>query len=223
VLGVDPTTGRGAGRKKTQEEIEKMIKQLIDEKFVEVYSQLKDEIRRNFEKFVDEYKGGVDERRIRAIAKAVAASEALRIIEEELRKRGIDAELVKQMINEIYNKLLNDLTNIIDKRIIHLAQIVEEKTNDIKDILDLINEILRSENEFGEKIEELRNMLSEEALEERFYRMLMKKGIIRQRRRKWTPLIAGLGVLIAIVIGLLVNPIATLVILFIVFAILLRW
>jgi len=83
--------------------------------------------------------------------------------------------------------------------------------------------VLKLEVEFEEKIEELRNTLSEEALEERFYRMLMKKGVIRQRRRRWAPLIAGLSVLAAIIAGFIINPIVTFVIMAIAIVILLRW
>jgi hypothetical protein len=43
------------------------------------------------------------------------------------------------------------------------------------------------------------------------------------RRRRWTPLIAGLSVLAAIIAGFIVNPIATLAILFIAIVVLLRW
>ena len=200
---------------------------MIEDKAVEIYNRLRDELRRDFERLVDEYLGrsNVDERVITSMVKAIVGKEIARLKAEveELGKQGVDAELLKQMINEIYNRLLNDLTNIIDQRIIHLAQIVEEKSSDIKDILDLINEVLKLEVEFEEKIEELRNTLSEEALEERFYRMLMKKGVIRQRRRRWVPLIAGLSVLAAIIAGFIINPIVTFVIIAIAIVILLRW
>jgi len=55
------------------------------------------------------------------------------------------------------------------------------------------------------------------------YRVLVRKGILKRRRRKWVPLIVGLGILAAIVTGLLLSPIVTLVILFIVFVVLMRW
>jgi hypothetical protein len=66
-------------------------------------------------------------------------------------------------------------------------------------------------------------MLSEERIEELIYRVLVKRGLIRKRRRRWVLPIVGLSILIAIAIGLLINPILTVVVLFIVFVILMRW
>jgi hypothetical protein len=53
--------------------------------------------------------------------------------------------------------------------------------------------------------------------------MLVKRGILKKKRRKWVLPTIGLSVLAAIIAGFIINPIATLVILFIVFVILLRW
>jgi uncharacterized membrane protein YgaE (UPF0421/DUF939 family) len=53
--------------------------------------------------------------------------------------------------------------------------------------------------------------------------MLVKRGILKKKRRKWGWVAVGLGILIAIVVGFLINPILTAVVLFIVFVILLRW
>jgi len=87
-----------------------------------------------------------------------------------------------------------------------------------------VNEVLKIVIEDEERVAEIKNALSEERLEELLYRVLVKRGIIRQRkRRKLVPVIAGLGVLTAIVAGFLINPILTAVVLFIVFVILMRW
>jgi uncharacterized protein with von Willebrand factor type A (vWA) domain len=208
---------------------------------VEIYNKVKEDVEKWFEHVIDELRrSGLDEKTVKSIAKAVAGQEAAKLHSivmeeidrikskvEELSRQGVDAELIKQMINEIYNRLLNDLTNIIDQRIIHLAQIVEEKSSDIKDILDLINELFKAEAAFEEEFErlraEIRSVLSEEALEEHLYRALIKHGIIRRRKRRWVPLIAGLSVLAAIIAGFIINPIVTFVIIAIAIVILLRW
>jgi len=82
---------------------------------------------------------------------------------------------------------------------------------------------LRHELTFEEELGKLRSALDEERLEETFYRMLVKRGILKKKRRKWVLPVVGLGILTAIVIGFLINPILTAVVLFIVFVILLRW
>jgi predicted membrane metal-binding protein len=66
-------------------------------------------------------------------------------------------------------------------------------------------------------------MLSEERIEELIYRVLIRRGLIRRRKRKWVWIAVGLGILAAIIVGLVINPIITLVILFITFVILMRW
>jgi hypothetical protein len=185
---------------------------------------------------IDEVRSGLDEKTIKSIAKATAATEVAKLhniimeefsefkakVEEELSKRGVDVEVIRRLVDEVRNSLLGEF----DKRVLHLVDMINEVGNVNKDILDLINEVHKFELAFEEELLKLRDEvkhLSEEGLEEAIYKTMIRRGIIRRKRRKWTPLIAGLGVLIAIVVGLLVNPIATLVILFIVFAILLRW
>jgi len=211
---------------------------LVNEKATEIYTRLEQLMRENFERFAEELsKNKIDERVVKSAAKAVAAAEVARLhsivmeefnefkakVEEELSKRGVDVEVIRRLVDEVRNSLLGEF----DKRVLHLVDVINEVGNVNKDILDLINEVLKTVVEDEEKIEELRNelrsLLDEERIEELLYKALMKHGVIKRRRRKWTPLIAGLGVLIAIVTGLLVNPIATLVILFIVFVILMRW
>ena len=198
-------------------------------------------MQRDFERFAEELsKNKIDERVVRSAAKAVAAAEVARLhsivmeelnefkakVEEELSKRGVDVEVIRRLVDEVRNSLLGEF----DKRVLHLVDVINEVGNVNKDILDIVNELLKIETEFEEEFlklrDEVRRLLSkvsEESLEEMIYKTMIRRGIIRRKRRRWTPLIAGLGVLIAIVVGLLVNPIATLVILFIVFAILLRW
>jgi hypothetical protein len=215
---------------------------LIEERAVEIYNRLRDELRRDFERLVDEYLGrsNVDEGTVKSIARAVAGQEFARlhgiVMEEisrlkseveELGKQGVDAELVRKLIDEVYGKLLNDIKQIVDQRIMHVLDAINEQSSSIRDVLDLVNEILKAEVAFEEELaklrSEIRGMFSEERIEELLYRTLVKRGIIRQRRRRWTPLIAGLSVLAAIIAGFIINPIATLVILFIAIVVLLRW
>jgi hypothetical protein len=200
---------------------------LIEERAVEIYNRLRDELRRDFERLVDEYLGrsNVDERVIASMVKAIVGKEIARLKAEveELGRQGVDAELVRKLIDEVYGKLLDDIKQIIDQRIMHLVDAMNEVSNVNKDVLDLVNEILKAEVEFREEFERLRGLLDEEHLEELLYRVLIRRGVIRQRRRRWTPLIAGLSVLAAIIAGFIVNPIATLVILFIAIVVLLRW
>jgi DNA polymerase III gamma/tau subunit len=182
----------------------------------------------------------MDEKTVKSIVKAMVGSEVARLHSivmeeinevkakvEELSRRGVDVETIRQVIGEVQSKLLDSVKQIIDQRVMHLAQIIEEKSNDVKDVLDLVNELLKAETKFEEELAklraEIRRLLDEEALEELLYRALVKHGVIRRRRRKWAPLIAGLGILAAIIAGLIINPIITLVILFITFAILMRW
>jgi hypothetical protein len=175
-------------------------------------------------------KNGVDEKVIRATARAIAAQEAAKIVERkiaelrnEIERLGIDAETVKKLVDELYGKLINDVKQMLDQRIMHILGEIDEQTNSIRDVLDLVSEILRHELTFEEELGKLRSALSEERLEEIFYRMLVKRGILKKKRRKWGWVAVGLGILIAIVIGLLINPILTVVVLFIVFVILMRW
>jgi DNA polymerase III gamma/tau subunit len=211
---------------------------LIEERAVEIYNRLRDELRRDFERLVDEYLGrsNVDEKTVKSIARAVAGQEFARlhgiVMEEisrlkseveELGKQGIDAELVRKLIDEVYGKLLDDIKQIIDQRIMHLVDAMNEVSNVNKDVLDLVNEILKAEVEFREEFERLRGILDEEHLEELLYRVLIRRGIIRRRHRKWVLPIAGLVVLGAIIAGLIINPILTIVIMAIAIVILLRW
>ena len=229
MLGVDPTTGRGAGRRDTED-----IEELIEELHVELYHRLRDELRREFERLVDEYLNkNIDERTVKSIAKATAAAEVARLhnvvreeldefkaeIEERLSSLGLDRETINQVINEVVNKLLSDL----DRRFMHLASVIDERFGEVRDLLDLTSEILRIEIETEEELDRLKSLLDEERIEEYLYRVLVRKGILKRRRRKWVPLIVGLGILAAIVTGLLLSPIVTLVILFIVFVVLMRW
>jgi frataxin-like iron-binding protein CyaY len=176
----------------------------------------------------------IDEKAIRSLVKAMVGSEVARVhsvvmeefdrlkakVEEELNKRGVDAETIRQVVNEEFSRVINEL----DRRFMHVLSTIDEQSSSIKDILDLVNEVLKIVIEDEERVAEIKNALSEERLEELLYRVLVKRGIIRQRkRRKLVPVIAGLGVLTAIVTGFLINPILTAVVLFIVFVILMRW
>jgi hypothetical protein len=234
ILGVDPTTGRGAGRDEYRD-----IEQLIEERAVEIYNRLRDELRRDFERLVDEYLGrsNVDEKTVKSIARAVAGQEFARLhgivreeldefraeVEERLSKYGIDAETIRRIVDEVYGRLLTDVKQLLDQRIMHVLDAINEQSSSIRDVLDLVNEILKTEVETEETLSKLRNLLDEEYLEELLYRALIKHGVLKRKRRRWAPLIAGLSVLAAIIAGLVVNPIITLVILFITFVILMRW
>jgi len=215
---------------------------LIEERAVEIYNRLRDELRRDFERLVDEYLGrsNVDEKTVKSIARAVAGQEFAKLHSivmeeisrlksevEELGRQGVDAEFVRKLIDEVYGKLLNDVRQIVDQRIMHVLDAINEQSSSIRDVLDLVNEILRAEVAFEEELaklrSEIRGMFSEERIEELLYRTLVKRGVIRQRRRRWTPLIAGLSVLAAIIAGFIINPIVTFVIIAIAIVILLRW
>jgi len=201
---------------------------------VELYHRLRDELRREFERLVDEYLNkNIDERTVKSIAKAIAAAEVARLhnvvreeldefkaeVEERLSRLGLDRETINQIINEVVNKLLSDL----DRRFMHLVSVIDERFGEVRDLLDLTSEILRAEVETEETLSKLKNMLDEEHLEELIHRVLVKRGLIRRRKRKWVWVAVGLGILAAIIVGLVVNPIITLVILFITFVILMRW
>jgi Glu-tRNA(Gln) amidotransferase subunit E-like FAD-binding protein len=201
---------------------------------VEIYNKVKEDVERWLEHAVDELrKNSVDEKTVKSIAKATAATEVARLhnivmeefnefkaeVEERLSKYGIDAETIRRIVDEVQNKLLSEL----DKRFMHVLSVIDEQNSSIKDVLDLVNEILKAEVAFEEELGKLRSALDEEHIEEIFYRMLVRKGVLKRRRRKWVPLVVGLGILAAIVTGLLLSPIVTLVILFIVFVVLMRW
>jgi len=191
---------------------------------VEVYDDLKDKMQRSFEELAVqlEKRGGIDEKAVKALVKVLVGKELEKFrgeIEERLSRLGLDRETINQVINEVVNKLLSDL----DRRFMHLASVIDERFGEVRDLLDLTSEILRAEVETEETLSELRNMLSEERIEELIYRVLVKRGLIRKRRRRWVLPIVGLSILIAIAIGLLINPILTVVVLFIVFVILMRW
>jgi len=182
----------------------------------------------------------VDEMAIRSLVKAMVGSETARLHSivmedisrlrsevEALARQGVDAETIKRLIEDAYGKVLDDVKRILDQRIAHIISVIDERSNEVRDVLDLVNEVLKLEVEFEEELAklrgELRSMLSEEALEEHLYRALIRHGIIRRRKRGWVPLIAGLSVLAAIIAGFIINPIVTFVIIAIVFVILLRW
>jgi len=215
---------------------------LIEERAVEIYNRLRDELRRDFERLVDEYLGrsNVDEKTVKSIARAVADQEFAKLHSivmeeitrvrgeiEELGRQGIDAELVRKLIDEVYGKLLDDIKQIIDQRIMHVLDAINEQSSSIRDVLDLVNELLKAEAEFEEELakfrDEIRSMLSEERVEELLYRTLIRRGIIRRKRRRWALPIIGLSILGAIVAGFIINPIVTFVIIAIAIVILLRW
>jgi len=204
--------------------VEELVKRLVNERMVEVYDDLKDKMQRNFEELAVqlEKRGGIDEKAVKTLVKVLVGKELEKFrgeIEERLSRLGLDRETINQVINEVQNKLLSDL----DRRFMHLASVIDERFGEVRDLLDLTSEILRAEVETEETLSELRNMLSEERIEELIYRVLVKRGLIRKRRRRWVLPIVGLSILIAIAIGLLINPILTVVVLFIVFVILMRW
>jgi len=201
---------------------------------VEVYNRLKEDMDRRFAALEENLaQRNIDEKAIRSLVKAMVGSETAKMhsivmeeiarVEEKLKKHGIDAELVKQIVNEIQSRLLNDVKQLLDQRTAHIISVIDEQSSSIKDILDLVNEVLKIVIEDEERVAEIKNALSEERLEELLYRVLVKRGIIRRRKRKWGWVAVGLGILIAIVTGFLINPILTVVVLFIVFVILMRW
>ncbi len=195
-------------------------------------------MQRDFERFAEELsKNKIDERVVKSAAKAVAAAEVAKLhnivmeefnefkakVEEELSKRGVDVEVIRRLVDEVRNSLLGEF----DKRVLHLVDVINEVGNVNKDILDLINEVLKTVVEDEEKIEELRNelrsLLDEERIEELLYKALMKHGVIKRRRRKWVLPIIGLSILGAIIAGFVINPAITAVIILITIAVLLRW
>ncbi|WP_143615307.1 hypothetical protein [Thermoproteus sp. CP80] len=201
-----------------------MVERLVNERMVEVYDDLKDKMQRSFEELVEqlEKRSRIDEKAIKALVKVLVGKELEKFrgeIEERLSRLGLDRETINQVINEVVNKLLSDL----DRRFMHLASVIDERFGEVRDLLDLTSEILRAEVETEETLSKLKNMLDEEHLEELIYRVLVRKGVLKRRRRKWVPLVVGLGIMTAIVTGLLLSPIVTLVILFIVFVVLMRW
>jgi hypothetical protein len=201
-----------------------LVERLVNERMTEVYDDLKDKMQRSFEELAVqlEKRGGIDEKAVKALVKVLVGKELEKFrgeIEERLSRLGLDRETINQVINEVVNKLLSDL----DRRFMHLASVIDERFGEVRDLLDLTSEVLKAEVETEETLSELRNMLSEERIEELIYRVLIRRGLIRKRRRRWVLPIVGLSILIAIAIGLLINPILTVVVLFIVFVILMRW
>jgi Glu-tRNA(Gln) amidotransferase subunit E-like FAD-binding protein len=209
---------------------------------VEIYSRIKEDVARWLEHIVEELRrNSINEKTVKSIAKAIAAQEFARLhsivmeefnefkaeVEERLSKYGIDAETIRRIVDEVYGKLLNDVKQLFDQRIMHVLDAINEQSSSIRDVLDLVNELLKAEAEFEEELaklrDEIRSMLSEERVEELLYRTLVKRGVIRQRRRRWAPLIAGLSVLAAIIASFIINPIVTFVIIAIAIVILLRW
>jgi hypothetical protein len=204
--------------------VEELVERLVNERMAEVYDDLKDKMQRNFEELAVqlEKRGGIDEKAVKALVKVLVGKELEKFrgeIEERLSRLGLDRETINQVINEVVNKLLSDL----DRRFMHLASVIDERFGEVRDLLDLTSEILRIEIETEEELGRLKSLLDEERIEEYLYRVLVRKGVLKRRRRKWVPLIVGLGILTAIVTGLLLSPIVTLVILFIVFVVLMRW
>ena len=214
-----------------------MVRRLIDERMVEVYNKLREDIDKRFMVLEENLaQRNIDERTVRTLINhqfnklhTVVMEEISRVRSEieTLAKQGVDPELVRQMVEEGFNKLLDEVRQFINQRVMHLVDVINERSNEIRDILDLVSEVLKHEVAFEEEItklrSELRRILDEEYLEELAYRALIKHGIIRKRRRRWGWVAVGLGILIAIAIGLLINPILTVVVLFIVFVILMRW
>jgi len=214
-----------------------LVRRLIDERMVEVYNKLREDIDKRFMVLEENLaQRNIDERTVRTLINhqfnklhTVVMEEISRVRSEieTLAKQGVDPELVRQMVEEGFNKLLDEVRQFINQRVMHLVDVINERSNEIRDILDLVSEVLKHEVAFEEEItklrSELRRILDEEYLEELAYRALIKHGIIRKRRRRWGWVAVGLGILIAIVIGLLINPILTVVVLFIVFVILMRW
>ena len=204
--------------------VEELVERLVNERMTEVYDDLKDKMQRSFEELAVqlEKRGGIDEKAIKALVKVLVGKELGKFrgeVEERLSRLGLDRETINQVINEVVNKLLSDL----DRRFMHLASVIDERFGEVRDLLDLTSEILRIEIETEEELDRLKSLLDEERIEEYLYRVLVRKGILKRRRRKWVPLIVGLGIMTAIVTGLLLSPIVTLVILFIVFVVLMRW
>ncbi len=188
-------------------------------------------MRRDFERLVDEYLGrsNVDEKVITSMVKAIVGKEIARLKAEveELGKQGVDAELVRKLIDEVYDKLLNDVKQLLDQRIMHVLGTINEQSNSIKDVLDLVNEILKTETAFEEELlklrDEVRKHLSEEGLEEVIYKTMIRRGIIRKRHRRWVLPVVGLGISAAIVAGFIINPVVTFVTIAMTIAVLLRW
>lgn len=205
---------------------------------VELHHHVMNRVRQELEAFAERVaeRLNLDEKSIRTLVRAVVSQEIARIDStimenistlkaevEELSKQGVDAETIRRMIEERFGRLLGEIKQLLDQRTMHLIDVINEISAVNKDVLDLVSEILRHELTFEEELGKLRSALDEERLEEIFYRMLVRKGVLKRRRRKWVPLIVGLGILAAIVTGLLLSPIVTLVILFIVFVVLMRW
>jgi membrane-bound lytic murein transglycosylase B len=148
---------------------------------VEIYNKVKEDVEKWLENVIDELRrNSVDEKVVKGIAKATAATEVARLhsivmeefnefkakVEEELSKRGVDAETIRRIVDEVQNKLLSEL----DKRFIHVLSVIDEQNSSIKDVLDLVNEILKAEVAFEEELaklrSEIRSMFSEERIEE---------------------------------------------------------
>ena len=218
-----------------------MVRQLIDERLIEIYGRLKEDMDRRFAALEERLaQRNIDERSIRALVRAFVGQEFSRlhsVVMEEitrvrgeveaLARQGVDAEAIKRLVEDAYGKVLDDVKRILDQRIAHIISVIDEQGNEVRDALDLINEVLKLEVEFEEKIEKLRSevrrTLSEEAIEEYVYRVLVRKGILRKRRRRWVLPVVGLGILAAVATGFLINPAITFVILAIVFVVLMRW
>jgi len=212
-----------------------LVKRLVDERLVGLRDHVIDLVRRELEAFEERVaeRLNLDERVVRSTAKAIAAAEVTKLhnivmeefnefkakVEEELNKRGVDAETIRQVVNEEFSRVINEL----DRRFMHVLSAIDEQSSSIKDILDLVNEVLKIVIEDEERVTEIKNALSEERLEELLYRVLVKRGIIRRKRRRWVLPIIGLSILGAVVAGFVINPAITAVIILIIIAVLLRW
>jgi hypothetical protein len=186
---------------------------------------------------IDEVRSGLDEKTVKSIAKATAATEVAKLhniimeefnefkakVEEEVSKRGVDVEVIRRLVDEVRNSLLGEL----DKRVLHLVDMINEQSNSIKDVLDLVNEVLKLETSFEEELgrlrSEIRKHLSEEGLEEMIYRTMIRRGIIRKKHRRWVLLAVGLGISAAIIAGFIINPVVTFITVAMAIVILLRW
>jgi uncharacterized protein (UPF0335 family) len=107
---------------------------LVEKLRVEVYNKVKEDVARWLEHVIDELrKNGVDEKVMKGIAKATAATEVAKLhkisrvrgeVEERLTRLGIDPGSVEKIANEVSSKLLNEF----DRRIMHLVDAIRKKS-----------------------------------------------------------------------------------------------
>jgi len=174
-----------------------LVRRLIDERSTEIYGRLKEDMDRRFVALEERLaQRNIDEKAIRSLVKAMVGSEVARVhsvvmeefdrlkakVEEELSKRGVDAETIRQVVNEEFSRVINEL----DRRFMHVLSTIDEQSSSIKDILDLVNEVLKIVIEDEERVAEIKNALSEERLEELLYRVLVKRvSLGRGRDESW--------------------------------------